>query len=407
MLPQANIDLNLLDDTVAKFIKELNKLHYQINAVFPLQSVWMIKDENYLEESNCVIFEFYRKSKDNLQQYIDTERNKYKIELYQLQNQVHRWIEQRSCTSQEIATMEANIRSTEKRIEDLQLNGIVLLSQNIDGHHLTISSQIKRDNTLLPLSTPSHVIEEDNVFYCIASNERRIIVGAVNKLQLFDNQLNVQREIKWNHERLNDICWCPALDRFLLITPKDIFTLKDTTMDVELCINICKNSRTDCWYCATCYDNMIFLSTWGFSSSVFKYNIQPAIECISSYRPPSSCKENEFIQNLACNHIALAMTIVDAQNQIYFHLCSLTTLKHLRTIQLGIVSFGFRTQCCSLSNGEWLIVNPNDSTILQISTEQGRISEETRGSTLWDAIQLDNNAIVALSDKKITLHKLC
>ncbi|CAF2953798.1 unnamed protein product [Rotaria sp. Silwood2] len=328
------------------------------------------------------------------------------IELNRLQDQVNQLIREQNMTLEQINTIDANIRFTKQQTNELCLNEFTLPPLTIDGYCITIKKRTSRVNIMLPLPASHRLFQGENTYYSIAANDNYILVGEQSKLRLFDQQLNIQNDIIWNHGRLNDICWSSTLARFFLITPEEIFTFDDKTLVIQQCQITRSSTNTDFWYCGTCFEDTLFLSTWNFASSVFKYSLKPSIQCINQYQPPVSCKENESIKSLASNHQALALMIVNTHSQIHFDLCSFTTLERFRIIQLGSISNCLRIRCCSLNSNQWVVINPNNSAILQISENEIRIAEEIRSSKPWDAILLNNDALVILLEKDIHLHSL-
>jgi hypothetical protein len=274
-------------------------------------------------------------------------------------------------------------------------------SRLFDEFHQNIS----KTDDYLPLSDPYQTIDVKNNNFSMAGNGNLILVKKDSKLCLFDQQLTIVKEIPWPQNLIVDMFWSKTLAQFMVITFKKIFALdeKSTTIK-EISIGSGKSNK---WYCGTCTNDNLFLSTLGVSPSIFKYTLLPWIQFVREYQPSVSCREDERIQDLSSSNHVLGVLIENSRKTVRFDICSQKTLERYWSIELDSLIGLCGSRACSLENNEWLIIDPSNSQLLHLSSG-GKITKKDKyNSSPIHAVQLDNNILAILTETDLRLHKLC
>ncbi len=80
----------------------------------------------------------------------------------------------------------------------------------------------------------------------------------------------IVNEIQFNLDGIHSICWSSTINRFIIITFKEILILEDKIMMLEQCpISL---SSID-WWRGTCSDDTLFLSSVEWGSSIHELDL--------------------------------------------------------------------------------------------------------------------------------------
>jgi hypothetical protein len=385
---------------------ELNKLSNQFKNDSLLRPAFLTELDKWCQEAHQAIDRFGERKKQEFEEFFHNERNKQKIELNRLQNQVNEFIQEKEeATQEDINSINESIRSLQHQTDQFELPQFIFSTLVIDDQLVTIHQNRSKSNDYLPLSSPYQTIQLKDNLYSIAANDNVILAKRESNVCLLDQQLNICKEIPWDHHTILDMFWSSTLTQFVIITREKIFTLNEKTMYVQP-ISLGKNVTKNSWYCGTCSNDNLFLSTIGIGASIYNYILLPSIQFVKEYRSPVSCREDEHIQDLSSNNRVLVIVIENHCKRIRFDLCSPKTLERRWSIELDSLTGFSGSRCCSLNYDEWMVMNPNNYELIHISGGGKIIKKNQYNSSPLHAVQMGHDVIAIMTEKYIRVHKL-
>src|SRR5207248_35003 len=156
------------------------------------------------------------------------------------------------------------------------------------------------------------------------------------------------------------------LASFILINnEKEVFLVKENSLSIERLHKI----EEEYWWSCTCSDTSLFLTNTTMGTNIFQFNLLSSFQLIKQWKPPISCKQHEYIDDIAYNNGRLALVIkVPSNNTVHLEVRSSTTLDQLWKIQLDVKKSWFQQtiRCCSLKYDEWLVVEGDTSQLFNI-----------------------------------------
>jgi hypothetical protein len=396
---------DLINAQLVPLSDEINSLFETFNNISLDQSTFLPELIAWRQETHRMIDRFCERKQLEFEELFEKERNKQKKELDRLRNEINELIREQEATQENINSINDSIRILQQTIKQFQFPQFHISPFIIDQQLVNFQKNISTSKQLLPRPDPSRTVKLNNPYWSIAANDNYILVAQRGKLILLDRQLIVWREIPWNHNQLCDMFWCKKLAQFIILTPHDIFILDEKTMTVEQSTITCNKYGTE-WWCGTCSNDTLFLSTDNKSSLIFEFNIRTSIDFVKQHRPPVSCEEDELITDLSSDNISLALVIINRQDEVHLDVCSLQTLKRRWSIQLGSRPEICRIRCCSLINKQWMMIDRNNSELFHISPDGKLVKKEKYKSTPWNAVQFDTNFVAILTKESVNLHDL-
>ncbi|CAF3139837.1 unnamed protein product [Rotaria sp. Silwood2] len=151
----------------------------------------------------------------------------------------------------------SDLRRHSSPVKEL-FSDILLSSSSISHFNTNQSNKISFVN----LKVPTHMIklQSDN-WYSLSANQTSLVVSEKTNLYLIDQSFTIIEKKSFIQIGIKDICWSNILSRFIIISPKNIYTLDDKLIESELSsINSIKNYP---WERGTCCDTTLFISTFG------------------------------------------------------------------------------------------------------------------------------------------------
>jgi predicted secreted protein len=154
---------------------------------------------------------------------------------------------------------------------------------------------------------------------------------------------------------------------------------------------------------------MLFLTNTTMGTNIFQFNLLSSFQLIKQWKPPNSCKQHEYIDDIKYNNGTLALIIkVSSSNTVYLELRSSTTLERMWKIKLDINQSWFQQtiRCCSIKYDEWIIVEGNTSHIFHIlKNGKLKIMGEYKPSAM-NAVLFGSNIFVIRTKENIFFHRL-
>lgn len=309
-----------------------------------------------------------------------------------------------------------------------KLNHLIECQDDQDGHYDSINHDIQLAEvkinetehlrlTVHPLSIDEHLIMRRHLFplphalrtihlktgleSAVGTNDRHLLVDREGKhLCLLDKNLTVVKEIPFTHDGIHGICWTSAIARFIIITFKEILLLDEKTMKLEKCPISCKVD----WWRGTCSEDILFLSTVEWGSSIYEFNIRSLFKPIKELHAPVTCTKEEIICDIKYNSGFIAVPIFNKhRDESRFELRSVKTFDCVWSVR----AHG-RCRCCSIDVDQWLLMDHDDCRFFHISAD-GKLLEADKydqHEQLEDIIPWDKDHVVVLTKKSINLHKL-
>ncbi|UJR25221.1 hypothetical protein I4U23_006573 [Adineta vaga] len=393
------------------YLSELYQLTNEVNHVSELyRDHYRQQLDQWRHQSHQTIDSYYEKKCQQLDRMKihDDKFNQNRQVLEWIQMKIVQLIRAQNATHQQIQSLKAAINAIQREFnetlhENLQLD-IPPLILNDDliqfdkskvnfNLYSTIQSELVRKS----LSKDDCIV--------MTNNSKYFLIGHQEYLCLFDKNLNLIKQISWIHGCIRDMCTSNTLGKFIIIAENDIFTLDEQTMNIEKEQQVFSKINQS-WYCCTCSDKSLFLTTQKLHSTIEEYGIGK--NTFSFQRKQICCTENEYIEHMKCsNNETLALIILNQlTNERRLDLRCTETYNQLWTISLQIDEKINILSCCSLNEKGWLIVNFADNRLLHITT-QGEIKQKCfyQSSPLY-AVQLEDQFLAILTEQGVSIYQI-
>lgn len=377
---------NRCNKTVSYLTDTLKKLLVQISSVEPhcLEQL-----ERWRERAHQSVEHYCNKKRHDL---IEKKQENLKKELDHFQNHLNQSNEVHNGVYNQIN-------------HDLQLIEVKLIE--FEHFRLRLRPLIIEENlivpqNLFPLSHVHHTIHlKAGNESSIGTNEKHLLVEREGKyLCLINTNFDIIDEISFYHNGIHSICWSSTINRFIIITFKQVFTLDEQTMMLEECSI---SSNID-WWRGTCSDDTLFLSTVEWGSSIHEFDLRTSFQFIKAWNSPITCEKNEIICDLKYNNGFLAIPIFNKHTEkSRFDLRSSITFDCIWSIPIH-----GRCRCCSINGDQWLVMDHDDYQFLHISAD-GRLLKKDKyehHQRLDDLTTWNENIIVILTKKTINIHEI-
>ncbi|CAF0945215.1 unnamed protein product [Rotaria sp. Silwood1] len=221
------------------------------------------------------------------------------------------------------------------------------------------------NDSYLSFEVPKHKLNlQSDYWYSLSTNSTYLLVLEKSNLCLIDQSFRVTNKKTFSQSSIKDICWSNILSRFILISPKTIYTLDEKFISVELSsITSIHNAP---WERATCHESTLFISTFGENPLILEYNIFPSIHLDKRWQSSIICQENEIINDMKSNENNLGLIINnDNNNESRLELRSIKSFECIWSIDLGD---GWSYRCSPLHNNHWIVVDPYNSRLIKINS---------------------------------------
>jgi hypothetical protein len=377
---------NRCSQIVPYLINTINKLLVRISSVEPRTLEQL---ERWRKESYQSIDRYCNKKRHD---FIEKKKEYLEKELNHLQNKLNESTKEQNNDHHQIN-------------HDLQLIEVKLIELEhlrLTVHPLIIEENLITPQHLFPLPHAHHTIHLKSANESsIGSNEKHLLVEREGKyLSLIDRNFTIVNEISFNHNVIHSICWSSTINRFIIITFKELFILDEKTMIIEKCPI---SSNLD-WWRGTCSDNTLFLSSVEWGSAIHEFDLCSSFQFIKAWHAPITCEKDEIICDLKYNSAFLAIPIFNKhKEQSRLDLRSSTTLDCIWSTPIH-----GRCRCCSINGDQWLVMDHDDCRFFHISAD-GRIlttDKYEHHQRLEDLIIWNENNIVVLTKKTINLHEI-
>lgn len=380
---------NRCGQTLTHLTNSIDKLNVRISSLEP-QSLEQL--ERWRKEAYRSINYYCNKKRHDL---LENKLQYLKQELDLVRNTLNETIEEQNGIYSQFNQIDRDIQLVEVKLIELE-------HLRLTVHPLVIDENLITPQRLFPLPYPHHTL---HIKSCnessIACNEKHLLLEREGKyLCLLDKCFTLVNEIPFYHNGIHSVCWSPTINRFIIVTFKQVFTFDDKTMMPEEC-SISTNVD---WWRATCSDDVLFLSSAEWGSSIYEFDLRSEFQFIKAWHAPMTCKQDEIICDLKYNNSFLAMPIFNKRKkESRLDLRSSTTLDCIWSIHIH-----GRCRCCAVNGDQWLVMDHDDCQFFHISADGQLLKTDKyeHHQRLEDVTTWDEKNIVVLTKKTINLHEI-
>ena len=396
-----------LNEQLTPISDQFNRLADQLNNI-SLEKTMFIKElDRWCSEAHQQIQFFYQQKRKEFETFLKEEKEEQANQLKKIRHKFEQITDREEATKDNIQLLINNLQSIEQQIYFINNPEFNLIPMIINDN-MCIFTQKRINKNLLPLSNPCKTLVRKQPSYTsIAANEEYILISRSSKLCLVNQQMEIEKEIKWKYDNIHDMFFSSSLSLFFIVTSEYLFYLDANTMNLtNYSINI-KNIIKGELYCGTSSNESLYLSTNSISSSIYQYKIFPSIQLSKEWKSPFSCRNEEYIEDLRSNISFLSIICVTPKtNQTNLELRSIKTFEKQWIYPITSASLMDTIRCCSLIQNQWLIIDAMNSRLLHIDENGKLIKQENSNSLPRHAIQLDKNHLVILTSETVNLHSL-
>lgn len=243
-------------------------------------------------------------------------------------------------------------------------------------------------------------------YSCLAANDKSIALEQFHRLNLINGAYDSDLSVEWN-DFVVDLFWSSALEKFIVINIDCIETLYvDSKRKCTRVVNLHHDLDGRFWWCGTSSNDTLFLSKAIEGTSLFEYTFKPEFAFVKEHRSPVSCKKGEFIGHMSSNATVLALMIIQQNSEVRLDLCSLNTIERQRSIEINSIYSTHPFRSCPMNDGQWILVNPNQSQLWYISKDGDVLSKEDYAGTPLHAACMGANTLAVLTAERMNIHRL-
>jgi hypothetical protein len=219
-----------------------------------------------------------------------------------------------------------------------------------------------------------------------------------------DRQLNVVKQSPWIYSCISDMCWSSTLNKFIITTEKDgVFLVNENLTSIKSIQTIEKKN----WFSCMCSDAALFLTTNEPRSNIFQFNLLSSFQLINKWSPLVCHLSTALIHNIAYNNQTVALIVEHDNDESSIQLRSLTTLHCFWSLPIDLLHNARQMhRVCSLRADEWLVVDPKNSRLLQISKDGKLKFERKYKSTPHNAVLFGSNILAIRTKTSIDFYKV-
>jgi hypothetical protein len=380
---------NRCSQTLPYLTHTIDKLIVRISSVEPY---CLEQLEQWRKEAYQSIDRYYYIKRQDL---IETKQENLKKELDNLRNKLDELVPEEDSVHDQLKQINHDIQLIEVKLIELEHLRLKLRPLVIDENLVAIQQ-------LFPLPHAYHTLHlKAGNESAIGTNERHLLVERDgNYLCLINRNFTIAHEMPFIHEGIHSICWSSTINRFIIITFKEIFILDEKTMLLETC---CISLKED-WWRGTCSDDTLFLSSAEWGSSIHEFDLRSEFQFVKTWHTPVTCGKDEVICDLKYNNGFLAIPIYNKhKEESRLELRSSTTLDCIWSIHIH-----GRSRCCSINGDQWMVMDHDHYRFFHISAD-GRLLNTDKyehHNRLEDVTTWNENNIVVLTKKTINIHEI-
>lgn len=369
-LPHLKEHQELLASTLDPMVDQINAFSDRLNAVNVADIINDARQElkEWRVESHRKIDLFFQQKCHELDQRITVKIKIQREEIDQIQSKAAELIREQHATRHDLDLLTSKIENLKREIDRIDRTNVKVKVQafTVKDSWITIEETNKHHFDLSNLPPIYKSIRHNKERWpSIASNGQFLLMHQHPNLCLVDQNLTIVEQNSWNSGNIHDMCYSTVLNQFIVTSSPDVFLVNQNRLSMER-VSLTQKHK---WCSCTCSDESLFLSTSEYGSSIVEYSLLPSMQFSTQWKPPISCKQNEYINHMRFNNKTLAVLISQGDTQfVYIELRTVKTLQRLWSLQLNIrnackMVFSF----CSINHDEWLICDHENYRLICIT----------------------------------------
>jgi hypothetical protein len=138
-------------------VDKINILFEQFHNVSPIEPSLFAELDQWRQEAHRAVDCFYERKKQEFQECLQEQRNKQKVKLDQLKNQINKLVEQSGATNENIRSIETSLQSLQLQVDGNNSPRFILSPLVIKNRLVVIDRNLLRLNDLLSSSPLSRM----------------------------------------------------------------------------------------------------------------------------------------------------------------------------------------------------------------------------------------------------------
>ena len=332
--------------------------------------------QRWREDAHQSIDDVYQRKVQEIDSYVQGKKEKLetvRTGFQALQAQID---EQGALADADILVAKLRLSAIERDLNDIDqvFVQIHVRPLNVDDQYIWIEQELRLQSLR---AAPSVIPYANDSSSAIASNDQHLLFHQNPHLCMIDSQSRLVEQIVWPHSWIRDMCWSEKLKSFILLTNNQVYTLNE---EMQLTAGPLASSKS--WFSCTCSDTSLYLSASEWGSSIDEYDLLSLPNRTAEWKPPSTCKPHEGINDIQYNHQTIALMIKDPNDQQKrMEVRASETFQLLWTLPLSDGNDIRLFTCCAIPQNEWLFIDGGTSTLYQISAN-GKLKENHRFSSV-------------------------
>ncbi|CAF1462687.1 unnamed protein product [Didymodactylos carnosus] len=416
--------VNLINVPQISLIDQLNYLKDQSEhmTIEQLSKQALNKLEQWKNESYEIINQLFDIKYQELEMGIQKQEdylNENRIKQQQLVKDVQNKLNESNLTNEQINNIKQNIEQIKNNLNEFNNNFIKIETKSLNIDHNYIKIQIKsRELNLKQLETiqPIKTCHLKWHAFAMASNQYFILLQYNEQiLNVYDHELNLYKQIPWNHDIIWDMCWSTIINEFILLTLTNIYTIDVKTTNIKL-IDQIKPHKTDAPFghctCSHLNDNdtHLFISYKGYDPVIEEYNLKLTFQLQKQWKSPQTCSHDERINCLRYNNYNDQIGLIiynKTTDQWHLDVHELLTFNVIWSLELGEICLQHGYYLNPLSNNEWLIINTDSHLLYNVRSNDHLYTTIKYDKRLLNAIMFNENyLVISTMEYTINLHEL-
>ena len=365
--------------------------------------------DQWCENCHTMINRFYERKCEELNRHGLKRLRSCQSEIDQIRGKMSQLMSEHQIADDDLEMLTWNIYDLKRKIRKMKEKSFEIDFQafKLDENLISIEEVKTNELDLLKLSTPYRTMNSsDQSWPAMISNDRCLLVDHYPNLILFNQDLKIIKQTFWTYGFIRNMCWSSLLMSFILIdNEKQVFLVDENSLSITRVQKI----EEQYWWSCTCSETSLFLTNTTMGTNIYQFNLVPSLQLIKQWKPPNSCKQHEFIDDIKYSNGTLALVIkVSSSNNVHLELRSSTTLDRIWKIQLNVNKSWFQQtiRCCSIKYDQWLVIEGNTSHLFHILKNGNlKVMGEYKPPPT-NALLFGSNIFVVRSKENIFFHRL-
>ena len=236
----------------------------------------------------------------------------------------------------------------------------------------------------------------------LSRNDKSFIFIGKSFIYLYNQHLKFVRRKSFNQSKLiKDIHWSNTLQRFVLISSKDLFILDPKTMIIGCYpLNVPLKGT---WCHLTCSEKCLYLSTYGINPFIVQFNLFPSILFKKKLKKEIRLNENHLINQMIFNENLIYLIIEDhLLNKSFIRIFNEKSFEMINEIFIGN---GWNYQINMFYNRYLMILDQLNNSFIYLSKEGQIMKKEFYPTKAIQFISFVNYQIIVQTKSHFNIHQ--